>query len=314
VDVDDTIQNDNSVYKGQVFCATMRELYEDLWPLAEKIKKCNTSAVPFSTQASKPILLSIAENSATDYWFHKIHSHCAAKNENYYTIIENKTFGKYKDLISENFFLKPVKSVKFDKVVLNNKIYSVYDYYSNNLGKYSALDFNNYNRKIQSLANIDCLIEATKANKDFVSSIACFDDLFKITIGNLKYNGKSRSQCRFYTFSVQLCEALKSIGWIEYGSKQYNEIVTKITEEKNKINRKETNIKNALKNWVDFNPKTKSIVIKKDKYAEKIATFWKSALTEDSVRGKVLLAIDQRYFYRSSSFSRQDIRSILKLK
>jgi hypothetical protein len=37
-------------------------------------------------------------------------------------------------------------------------------------------------------------------------------------------------------------------------------------------------------------------------------------LNEESVRGKVLLAIDQRYFYKNSSFSRQDIRNILKLK
>lgn len=310
--VEDVVKNNDNLYKGEVFNATMCELYEDIWHLAEKIKKCNTSTVPFSMQASKPILLSIAENSATDYWFHKIHSHCAAKNENYYTIIERSSLTKHKDILCEHFFLKSVKSVKFDKVVQNNKIYSVYDYYQSNLGKYSALDFNNYNRR--PLPSIDCPIEATKINKEFVDSIDCLDDLAKITIGNLKYNSKNRSACRFYTFSVQLCEALKSIGWVEYGSKQYNETVKRITEEKAKIQRKESNVKNALKNWVDFNAKTKSIVTKNDKYAEKIATFWRKALNEESVRGKVLLAIDQRYFYKSSSFSRQDIRNILKLK
>ena len=310
--IEDVVKNNDNLYKGEVFNATMRELYEDIWHLAEKIKKCNTSAVPFSTQASKPILLSVADNSATAYWFHKIHSHCSVKNENYYTIIEGSSLTKHKDILSEHFFLKSVKSVKFDKVVQNNKIYSVYDYYQSNLGKYSALDFNNYNRR--PLASIDCPIEATKVNKEFVDSVDCLDDLAKITIGNLKYNGKNRSACRFYTFSVQLCEALKSIGWVEYGSKQYNETVKRITEEKAKIQRKESNVKNALKNWVDFNAKTKSIVTKNDKYAEKIATFWRKALNEESVRGKVLLAIDQRYFYKSSSFSRQDIRNILKLK
>jgi hypothetical protein len=263
-------------------------------------------------QASKPILLSIGDNTATAYWFHKIHSHCLVKNENYYTIIEGESLTKHKDILSEHFFLKSVKSVKFEKAVQNNKIYNVYDYYQSNLGKYSALDLHNYNRS--PLASIDCPIEATKINKEFVDSIDCLDDLVKITISNLKYNGKNRSACRFYTFSVQLCEALKSIGWVEYGSKQYNEIVKRITEEKAKIQRKESNVKNALKNWVNFNEKTKSIVTKNDKYAEKIATFWRKALNEESVRGKVLLAIDQRYFYKNSSFSRQDIRNILKLK
>jgi hypothetical protein len=310
--IEDAVKDNGNLYEGEVFYATMCELYKDIWHLAEKIEKCNTSAVPFSTQASKPILLSVADNSATAYWFHKIHSHCSVKNENYYTIIEGSTLTKHKDILSEHFFLKSVKSVKFDKVVQNNKIYSVYDYYQRNLGKYSALDFNNYNRR--PLASIDCPIEATKINKEFVDSIDCLDDLAKITIGNLKYNGKNRSACRFYTFSVQLCEALKSIGWVEYGSKQYNETVKRITEEKAKIQRKESNVKNALKNWVDFNAKTKSIVTKNDKYAEKIATFWSKVLNEESVRGKVLLAIDQRYFYKSSSFGRQDIRNILKLK
>jgi anti-sigma regulatory factor (Ser/Thr protein kinase) len=300
-------------YVGDIFCCRASYLYSDIWSLAVEISTSNAKEKSVKFENSKPVLLIIPNNSAASYWLNKLKQHCIEKDENYY-IINERHYRKNGTLIDESFDSKEVKKIKFDKVAKQNSSFGVWSNYSK-LGCFSAMNFNNFIRKCDNKDAISCEEQAKKENLEFTDSIDKLDDLLKITICNSRFYPKNRHMSSYYCSSVQLVEALKEIGWIEYGSDEYHKIYNKISKKNSEIQNKQMKIRSATRNWATLNQKTISNISSNVKYATKVSDFWKKVLHEDSTRGKVLKAIDDSNQYRNAVvLSRQQIRNILKLK
>jgi hypothetical protein len=300
--------NYGAEYVGDIFSTNASNLYGDDWKIASKVWQSNKSSnQPVVFEESKPVLILMPNNNASDYWGSKIRNYSSEKNVNYYCIDE-VFFYKNQSLISEFFHAKSVRKIKFDKNGKTN-IFSVWSQYSK-IGNHSALSLHNYANK----TSYDTEEEAKKANLEFIKSIENVPQLMQITIGDSSCAGKS-SYCSYYASSKQLLKSLVDLGWLVFNSKEYNEIYSKIRKKESDLQEHQFKIKNAKKHWVKLNERTALNVSKNSKHAIKLSDFWKKILNEDSTRGKIIQAIENANSYRYlSSFSREELRNILKLK
>ena len=307
-------KNQNTtLYQGDVFQSNTAKIYKKEWRIAQAISRCLASnpiemdnrcdAAGNVTQV--PILMEIP---SVRYWHDKLLKYCKDTGKDFYYITEDRNDAS---ISSNNFKVQNIRKFKFPKQDLNNKSYSVYSNY-HKLGNYKAVELNSVAYSRRDVKAPICEKEILEFNTAEVAKAESLGDLYHITISCLK-NGQKNHRVGYYTHSKVLIDSMKKLGWLEYCSPEYHAIAEKIIAVEREKNKAANNIRLAKKPWIQYGKRTEKNITNNNKFAEKVNTFWKNVLTENSTRGKVLLMIDNSYVHRNV-LSRNEIRQILKLK
>ena len=301
------------IYQGDVFQSTIAKIYKQEWKIAQAINKCLASnPIEMATCSDAagnitqvPILMEIP---SIRHWHDKLVKYCKDTGKDFYYIIEDRNDAS---ISSNDFKVQNIRKFKFPKQDPNSKSYSVYSNY-HKLGNYKAVDLNSVAYSRRNVQAPICEKEILEFNTTEVAKAESLGDLSHITICCLKDSYKS-NLIGYYTHSKVLVDSMKKLGWLDYNSPEYRGIVEKITAIEREKSKAANNIRLAKKSWIEYGNRTEKNITNNNKFAEKVNVFWQNVLTENSIRGKVFLMIDNSYLNRNI-LSRNEIRQILKLK
>jgi hypothetical protein len=307
---DDLADLSNPFYEGNFFAAKKSVLFKDIYRTMSKTKKVD-SQTAICKKGGQPILLVCPHRSNSCYWMNKIENHCKKTGENYYVVLQNDLYYPHTNIekIKECFAILCIKRVKYEKQLSGaNKLYTVYARSGTKLSNaMSPLDLHNYRCQLLKMPEAKNADEAIAQTEKYFKNCKSYDDilLFSISIR------EGRPYC-FQSNSILFIKEMVKLGWIDRNSEEAQKIrenFNKIEEEsKEKLQIRRT----SIKKWIDFSPRTRE-ALKKDKNTMKLHTLWKRIEQESSLRSKIISSLNTDY-YSANKYSRQEIRTIMKLK
>jgi len=308
---DDLADLSNPYYEGDYFASKKSNLFSDIYTAMSNTQKVHNSN-PIFRKEGKPVLLTYPLLGKASYWKDKIENHCRRTGENYYAVHANDLYSEEIDInkIQECFTVLSVKKVKYIKQSIGAyRFYTVYDSNGQRLpNEMNALSLHNYRRKRLSLSEASTEEEAVAQNKEYFDGCKSYGDflLFSISIK------EGHPNC-YKSNSKAFIEEMVKLGWMDYNSEELKTIKEnfyKISEQKRQ---KLQILRDAVKNWVKLSPRTKE-AIKKDKNAMRMNIFWKKIEKESSLRSKIIFSLNNQYHAENNKYSREEFRTIMKLK
>ena len=305
---DDLADLSDPVYEGNYFAIRKSVLFEDVYRTISNTRKINLQ--PICDKKGKPILL-ICPIVNHAYWKNKIQDHCRKTMENYYVVNQQDLYCPKINIekIKEYFHILSIKRVKYEKQSGGtSKLYTVYDRNGSKLPNLmSPLDLHNYRCQLRSMPEAKNIDEAIAQTEKYLETCQSYDDvlLFSISIK------EGRNYC-FQSNSTTFVEEMVKLGWVDHKSER----MRKIKENFNKIveqDREKIQIRRtSIKKWIDFSSRTRE-ALNKDKNTLRVFNFWKKIESEDSLRSKIITSLNINY-YSTLKYSRQEFRTIMKLK
>lgn len=304
----------NKQVEGNVFKTKIASIYPETWRVIGRLEYVDYG--PSIQKNSKPILVLIINNKATDYWKSKLRQFAENNKEGYYMTCATE----FSNLSAEGFaeinqYFNPigVKSIKFPKVVAS-KEYTVY-FKDRNKGKMNAVDFANMVRQhffdLPFESDLNLLKTWIQDEKTKAIQSRDSDKLQRLSIACI---GKSR-QSGWTCQSAELAESIQDLGLFNRFSNEYTNIINKWAEENQERRVKQEQIKSALKSWTSFNNRTIKLVTK-EKNSARLNKFWYNVMLEDTTRTKIFKHIQSSYdsyYGNKNKLTRQEFRAIMRL-
>lgn len=297
-------------YEGEFFAMRKSILFKDIYTTISRARKVNDLHA-ICSKDGKPILLICPDKGNCFYWSNKIENHCKKTLENYYAVNERNFYDPSINIekIKECFHVLSIKRVKYEKQSIGkNKLYTVYDRNGRKLQNLmSPLDLHNYRCQLQSMPHAKNIDEAVAQTEKYLKNCKSYDDalLFSISIR------EGRNYC-FQSNSTAFVEEMVKLGWLDYKSEQMQKIRKNFNEIEEQNREKIQIRKTSVKKWIDFAPRTRK-ALNKDKNTLRVFNFWKKIESENSLRSKIISSLNTDY-YSASKYSRQEFRTIMKLK
>jgi hypothetical protein len=297
-------------YEGELFAMRKSILLKDIYKTISNTRKTN-NLHPICSKDGKPILLVYPSKGNISYWTNKIENHCQKTKENYYVVLKNDLYHSDTNIekIKECFAILCIKRVKYEKQLSGkNKLYSVYDRNGTKMpNAMSPLDLHNYRCQLLKMPEAKNADEAIAQTEKYFKNCKSYDDilLFSISIR------EGRPYC-FQSNSVSFVKEMVKLGWIDRNSEEAQKIRENFNKIEEESREKLQNRRTSIKKWIDFSPRTRE-ALKKDKNTMKIHTLWKKIEQESSLRSKIISSLNTDY-YSANKYSRQEIRTIMKLK
>lgn len=305
----------NKQVEGEIFKTRIAYVYPETAKLIGNLAYMDHGAV--AQKNSKPLLILIPNNKATDHWKDKLRQFSRASGQSYYFACHREFISlspEGKTEINQYFSPIGVKSLKFPKTT-KQKLYTVYRK-DRNIGKVNAMGFANLLRtesfnlpEENDLAALKVWINDEKA-KAILSR-----DTVKLQRLSIACTPKSRHSgwtCQ----SSELTQEIEDLGLFNRHDGEYTKICQQWSKEDTERQAKQAKIKNALKSWTTFHPRTVEL-IKKEKNSERLNKFWTAVMSEPTTRNKLFTHIQASYeSYNGSKnkLTREEFRAIMRLE
>ena len=301
-----------TAYQGDFFQTYAKNLYRGVWSFVESVQLHN-STLPAEKKNGKPICVIIPNNDARQYWKTKIKGYLNDSGRNLYAVTETD-WNPQDKAITDSFEFISVRKLPYPKIPKVNGRFAVYQRQRRRvemIGKFNALELFNhasmeYNWKFEAKTEkeaFDFLAEKAK-NVNDQKELEC--------ISIRQSEGQVSSI--FTVNSVAFASKLESIGFVRQGGIKWQEISKKLSEKREREQKKDSILNSAKKSWVKYNPKTNK-AIEKVRHADRVGKFWTAILSEQSLRGKILKKIEGDHYYRGGfTIERHELRKILALR
>lgn len=303
--VNDALKNgfSNHQLENEWFTFNKVALYPDLHKFLNQISLLNFGAEQFHD--SKRVIVTIPNNSASDYWREKLKNHASQYKQSYIVINEHYV-PHNNDELNEKYHFISVKKIKFDRQSKSKAKFKFY-FDKRDCGDKSALEIHNFLRKRLNLPEASSLNEAKTQNEQYIKDCACSKELKTLTLHHqMDYN------CAFVR-SATLRRQLNDIGIYNINHPtiiQAKSRIQKIEEENRKMN---TDIYNAKQIWIPFNKRTQNL-IKYHKNSLRIINIYNKIKNNNEIFNKTFTCIEKTPYYSRPQFTRQEVRQILKMK
>jgi hypothetical protein len=297
----------NGEYEGNVFSCRTQSLFKDVWSVIGNSTKLFD--LDTTKKNGKPILITIPDNSNSDYWRTKVRNFAKDNNENYFVVCESKFSSKdiNPQKINDALTVISAKKIKYPKAKKNNQIFAVYELHGRKIGELNPLDLHNHARAHRSLPLASDENEAREQNEEY------FSDLEKCDIESFTISLKNGSHRCYRCNSTSLIKEMKELGWLDFTSAECKELRSKLQKLKEEKYQKNCVINGAKKSWLVFSEKTEKR-IKEYKNAKRLQDLWDKIDKEDSTRSKIIKSFNSGSYYSSPKYSRAEFRTIMKLK
>jgi hypothetical protein len=309
---------------GKMFEIYKKHKYADIYPLVQNIAKCSDN-IPLETVNGKVVCALLPNKASFEYWANKLRGHATSQGKNYYMVNEGYVDQCDRKKLEEFFIFKPIRSTFFNwpknpkdkaacamaqKFNVWGKWYSRYSWEK----KFAtALETHNHSRECLQLSAAGNQQTAEKQMSSL--NIVSFEMLKIFTV----YHGSDSNGAddrAIFTRSKTMKDNLLSLGWFELGSSQYKAVYDRLEkEQREKISRE--NVLNAVKlKFLDALSQTNlnNKFSKNLRRAEQAKNIIHAIEKEESIRGKVLKSIRNSGYHSLNSFSRKELRAILRLK
>lgn len=297
--------NDECLY-GEVFRVTRRHLFGKLWKFAKSIHLANPSLTKVTEfEDNKPVIISIPDNSASEYWKQKVKAYAIDNNKQfYYTSSESI----HSETVEALFSCKHARKLPYPKIKVNEKKFAVYSKFSYNerkFGTFSAAEF--IENAIKAKSNYDDNLSVEENLQNAIQKISSQADLEHLTI-------RKRTTSHYHCWtcnSSDFIDKVKNLGFIVYRSAEWNSINEKLLKQED-LNNKKFKIKSYAENIASkLNPKMKRFLAK-EKNCNRIHCLFSNLMQEKSLRTKVIgKFLDS---YSNNLNERSELRSIMRLK
>jgi len=295
-------------YEGDCFAIRKSILFQDVYRTISNTRKINSQTI--CEKEKKPILL-ISPRINNAYWMDKIENHCKKTMENYYVVNDKDLYCPNINIekIKEHFHILSIKRVKYEKKSGGkNKLYCVYNENGSKLQKLmSPLELHNYRCQLESMPEAKNIDEAIAQTEKYLKNCESYRNVLLFSI-SMKEGRNDCFQCNSTTF----VEEMVKLGWMDFKSQKMREIKENFDKIREERNEKLQIRRNSIKKWVDFSPRTME-ALKKDKNAMRMHIIWKKIEKESSLRSKIISSLNNDY-YSAPKYSRQEVRTIMKLK
>lgn len=317
---------DNVLLEGKNFSVYKKNVYADVYSFVHGISTVGAGA-DFEKVKGKPLCAIIKSRKALTYWRDKFETLANKNGKKYYLVYAEGLSGCDMSKINEVFEMRNVKSTIFGwpktasgKVDLSmNGIFSVHITGGSNYYKNLHLDaLQVYNEICKTDASYPQTAISIKEAKENMSKIT-FDSLKKLNHFTVKQANSTRNCNTTVTRSSTMHKNLISLGFLDAESQEYKDKHKQISEleaEKFKVRQ---NIENLKKKFLssDLADSLKQRAERNIKFNKKANCVFEKIIGEISIRGKIIRAMNDNsgYYYSSKpSLSRQELRTILRLK
>ncbi len=313
-------QNDLEL-TADIFSTRTSSFYRNEWRILSQIGKHMPApygvaqGVAAEKKDKKYVLVIIPSNVAERYWRTKLTDFCKAETKNYYTIAErvHDECSGYGLPLADCFDVVKVKSLPFPKQKRDTKRYTIY---ANgcSIGSKTPMELHTYFGQMHGLKAVATTPKEAKTQiEDVIKTIKNRRGLRAVVIANKNKQSANRDHIGYFSSSEKFVEQMRELGWLEYGTQKYIEIVTALEEAERLETEKRNAVSNATKRWLKFSDKTGRL-IKKPSNALRVVKLWQGLHKENSIRSKIFKSIENGGYGASVTYTREDFRKIMKLK
>ena len=319
---------DNQFVESEHFRTPKRDVYKDVYPFVNSVFISGTGT-DFEKFKGKPLCAVTKSRKVSEYWKNRFEALAIKNGKKYYLISSESLSGCDMQKINEIFEMRNVKNSIFGwskderaKVNLSMETpFSVYlkshgSYYSHNL---NALGVYNY---ICNDNNIVFVFPKPADNveqaKEYISKIN-FDSLQALNLFTVKKSNSNSGCITTVVRSKTMRDNLISLGFLDADSQEYKDKYAQVREIESEKIKKRQNIDGLKKKFLNSNV-SDSLMKKAErnsKFSVQANRVFSEIMSENSIRGKIIQAMHDcgSYYYSKSPYlSRQDLRTILRIK
>ena len=319
---------DNQFVQSEHFRTPKREVYKDVYPFVNSVFISGTGT-DFEKFKGKPLCAVTKSRKVSEYWKNRFEALAIKNGKKYYLISSESLSGCDMQKINEIFEMRNVKNSIFGwskaergKVNLSMETpFSVYlkshgSYYSHNL---NALGVYNYICNDNHIAFVfPKPADNVEQAKEYISKIT-FDSLQALNLFTVKKSNSNSGCITTVVRSKTMRDNLISLGFLDADSQEYKDKYAQVREIESEKIKKRQNIDGLKKKFLNSNV-SDSLMKKAErnsKFSVKANRVFSEIMSENSIRGKIIQAMHDcgSYYYSKSPYlSRQDLRTILRIK
>lgn len=300
----------SETYVGEVFSVGKSTLYKSVWPLVGRTVRLKDQHV-VETKNGKPIMLLIpAQSISSRYWRDKINNYCNQFEKSYYLAPED-TFNRVDaNEVNEHFFVQNLRKFPFPKARRDTQIYMMYGPNSD-IGRFNALDFHNHAIQKFDLPKAESVDEAKKQMSELIKKVSSHE-LKYVTLANR--NLGKRDGVYYYANSDKILVQLEQMGWLRYKSTAHTSVLNEKREQDEKNYQIQSKLSTCKLSFAFLNPSTLDRLQKNVRYLEKFYNIINQFYSEQTLRGKLWRKLSGSYCSTENKLSRQELRSLLRMK
>lgn len=316
---------DNAMLHGENFSVYKKNVYADVYPFITGILTAG-SGTDFEKHKGKPLCAIVKSRKSITYWRDKFETLANKNGKKYHLVNADSLSGCDMSKINEVFELRNVKSTIFGwpKTASSKADLSMDAFFSVNIklsGYYKNLHLNAlqvYNEICKTDASYPQTATTVEQAKENMSKIT-FSSLQKLNSFTVKRANSCASCSTTVTRNVTMHKNLLSLGFLDFDSQEYMDKYKQISEFEAEKSKARRNIDNLKKKFfsLDLANSLKERAERNIKFRTKANCIFDKIKDEASLRGKIIRNMEDasEYYYSSKpSLSRQELRTILRLK
>lgn len=317
---------DNQFVESEHFRTPKREVYKDVYPFVNSVFISGTGT-DFEKFKGKPLCAVTRSRKVSEYWKNRFEALAIKNGKKYYLISSESLSGCDMQKINEIFEMGNVKNSIFGwskaeraKVNLSMETpFSVYlkshgSYYSRNLNALGVYNYICNDNHIGFPKPADNVEQA----KEHISKIT-FDSLQALNLFTVKKSNSNSGCITTVVRSKTMRDNLISLGFLDADSQEYKDKYAQVLEIESEKIKKRKNIDGLKKKFLhnDVNDSLMKKAERNSKFSVKANRVFSEIMSENSIRGKIIRTMHDcvSYYYSKSPYlSRQDLRTILRIK